>query len=70
MSDWYKRHGQSEERKKMTDELVKLMEAGKMRAPKAEIVELKGSDEEVGRIAREAIQNVRGKKVVFTFRDE
>ncbi|KAK9893737.1 NAD(P)-binding protein [Cystobasidium minutum MCA 4210] len=71
MSEWYKRFDvNNDERKKMTDELVKMMEEGKMRAPKAEIVELKGSDEDVGRIAREAIKDVKGKKIVFTFPDE
>lgn len=70
MSDWYKKHGESKERRKMTEELVRLMEEGKMKAPLAEIVELTGSDEEIGAKAREAIKNVKGKKVVFTFPDE
>ena len=70
MSDWYKKHGDSEDRKNMTEELVKMMEEGKMRAPAAEIVELRGSDEEIGLQARDAIKNVKGKKVVFTYPDE
>lgn len=67
MSDWYRKHGNSQERKDMTKELVRLMEGGKMRAPATEIIELTGTDEEVGRKAREAIRGIKGKKVVFTF---
>lgn len=70
MSDWYKKHGTSEERIVMTKELVKLMEEGKMKAPIVEMVELTGTDEEIGQRAREAIKNVKGQKVVFTFPDE
>lgn len=70
MSDWYTTTSKSEERKKMTQELISLMEKGKLKEPKAEIVQLKGTDEEIAQMAKEAMKNVKGKKVVFTFPEE
>lgn len=70
MSDWYKQHGNSSERKQMTEELVRLMEEGKLKAPDAQIIELTGTDEEIGQKAREAIKSVKGRKVIFTFPDD
>lgn len=68
LTTWYKACS-FDERMAMTKELVALMEAGKLRAPECEIVDLSGSDEQVGRRAREAIAETRGKKVVFRFVD-
>ena len=64
MTTWYAKHS-FEERKKMTDDLVDMIRRGKLKEPEAEIVQLGGNDEEMGRMAGEAIKNVKGKKLMF-----
>ena len=68
MTTWYK-GCTPEERRRMTDELCTLMRDGKLREPAVEVVRLSGSDDEIGRTAREAIKDVKGKKVLFQFAD-
>lgn len=66
MTTWYK-NCSFEERMSMTKELIGLIEAKKLKAPEAEVVSLSGSDEEVCKRAKEAIREVKGKKVIFKF---
>jgi NADPH:quinone reductase-like Zn-dependent oxidoreductase len=71
MSDWYNKQGSdSEERVQMTKELIKLIEEGRLKEPKTEIVKLTGTGEEIGEKAREAIKTIKGKKVIFHFPEE
>ena len=62
----------SDARAKMAAELIKLYESGALVAPAHEIIEVGAesqSDEELGRIAREAVgrSGSAGKKLVFRF---
>ena len=66
MTTWY-RKASREERTKMTNEIVKLIEDGKFKETQCDIVDLTGSDEEIGQMAREAIKAKRSKKLVFRF---
>ena len=68
MTTWY-RGCTSEQRRSMTDELCTLMRDGKLREPAVEIIRLSGSDKDIGRMAREAIRDIKGKKVLFQFAD-
>lgn len=66
MTTWYAANSR-DARQVMTDELVQMCQEGKLKEPEAEIIELKGNGDEIGVIAREAIRNIRGKKLMFTF---
>jgi hypothetical protein len=55
----------------MIQELVQLIEEGKLKEPDAEVVKLSGNDEEVTAKAREALRRSAdgsaGKKLLFKF---
>lgn len=54
----------------MYEEILDLMARGQFRETQCEVVELKGSDEQLGQQARQAIKTVKNKKVVFKFADD
>ena len=66
MTTWYAKNS-PETRREMTDALVDMIRRGKLKEPETEVLKLEGSDEEVGRIVREAIKNVKGRKLMFTW---
>lgn len=69
MTTWYATCTK-EARMDMTNELVRLMETGKLKGPETHVVELGGSDKNIAETAIEAIETVKGKKVIFRFSPE